>query len=191
MTSSFFSFSLSLSRLLSSHFSFIFSKRLSLSPFFALSCPPVNRSQPLPLLPSASSSKSQENASHGSRGTRPRPRPGRPAGDRAFERRARGRDAGQGRRHGPARAGEAVVRARGQVGVLQAGRPCRGRKEIRIAPSIFFGRERRRCLFFFEKTESSIAFRLAVLARALDSASAAQWKASARRSSTASSPKML
>ena len=117
--------------------------------------------------PSRSLPSSQVN-SHGSRGTRPRPRPGRrpAAGDRrAFQRRARRGDAGQGRRHGPARAGEAVVRARGQVRVLEAGRPCRGRRRLgeltetrerKNAPSIFFflQGERRRfflSLFFSKK----------------------------------------
>ena len=118
--------------------------------------------------PSRSLPSSQVN-SHGSRGTRPRPRPGRrpAAGDRrAFQRRARRGDAGQGRRHGPARAGEAVVRARGQVRVLEAGRPCRGRRRLgeltetrerKNAPSIFFfckgSADVFFSLFFFRKKE--------------------------------------
>ena len=86
-----------------------------------LPTPPCSHA-PSPLSPTPLSN-------NGSGGTRPGPA----AADRddvvAVQRRHGRGHPRQGRRHGPARAGQALVRARGQVCVLQAGRPGRGEEK--------------------------------------------------------------
>lgn len=96
---------------------------------------PASCCLPLALLPLSSPRSPSFSFHYHGRGTRPRA--GRlrrgTAGDRddIFERRARCRDAGERGRDRPDRAGQALVRARGQVGVLQAQRPRGGKSRER------------------------------------------------------------
>ena len=161
---------------------------------FSLALVPVF---PSPLFSSAPVSRKKQR--HGSRGTRPCPRPWRRPAASVFQRRDGRGDAGERRGRGLARAGEALVRARGQVCVLEARRPRRGTRRLGSWESEGLRRRKQKgahrsfgasadVFFFFSKAEqeSSIASTPRPPRLRLDSAPAELWKASTRVSSTAS-----